>query len=161
MYSRNVQALRRQLLELWDEKRQLTSVPGTVGEITKVWSPLYLSHMFCMAHWSPQSLNICHFFFSFQNIESNLSQLRWCNHVAHWINNHYMHLLQLGLPSATAAKCTESFYHPRKGNCGEWGDRWTEQFRHSLHQNWRHFLKGKTLPANIEWLLHIEVDFIA
>ncbi|KAI4872390.1 hypothetical protein NFI96_029861, partial [Prochilodus magdalenae] len=33
---RNVQAMRRQLLELWDEKSQLTSVPGTVGEITKV-----------------------------------------------------------------------------------------------------------------------------
>ncbi|XP_066533226.1 KATNB1-like protein 1 isoform X2 [Hoplias malabaricus] len=32
---RNVQAMRRLLLELWDEKNQLTTLPGSVGEITK------------------------------------------------------------------------------------------------------------------------------
>ncbi|KAL7871669.1 hypothetical protein SRHO_G00066520 [Serrasalmus rhombeus] len=41
---RNVQAMRRQLLELWDEKSQLTSVPGAVGEITKAIES-YLSQL--------------------------------------------------------------------------------------------------------------------
>ncbi|XP_076849233.1 KATNB1-like protein 1 [Brachyhypopomus gauderio] len=32
---RNIQAMRKQLLELWDEKCELTSVSGTIGEISK------------------------------------------------------------------------------------------------------------------------------
>lgn len=35
-FSRNVQAMKTMLLELWEGKRYLSSVPGTVGETAKV-----------------------------------------------------------------------------------------------------------------------------
>ncbi|KAG9282950.1 KATNB1-like protein 1 [Astyanax mexicanus] len=41
---RNIQAMRRQLLDLWDEESRLASVPGTVGEITKAIES-YLSQL--------------------------------------------------------------------------------------------------------------------
>lgn len=35
--SRNVQVMKTTLLELWEGKRHLSSVPGTVGETAKVF----------------------------------------------------------------------------------------------------------------------------
>lgn len=81
--SRNVQAMRKLLLDLWDETCPLSTVPGTVGEISQVDS----FGQICFGN-NIATFEVLHLFpffvsFPFQAIESYLSQLRWCLNIEH------------------------------------------------------------------------------
>lgn len=86
--SRNVQAMKTMLLELWGEKRHLSSVPGTVGETAKVFYFSLTSEKLQLF----TKISLASFPFSSslpQIIESYVSQLHWCIIVAHYGDNHY------------------------------------------------------------------------
>lgn len=75
--SRNAQAMKTMLLELWQGKSYLRSVPGTVGETAKVDKNLKLCKVkdcgVLQKSDLPTSLSSC---FLPQVIESYVSQLR-------------------------------------------------------------------------------------
>lgn len=157
MCCRNVQAMRKLLLDLWDDACPLFTVPGTVGEISKVDYFWQLVLEIRLQRFKSYAVYIHTFSGS-------------------WIWSVTVALMsQHGTLEETTTTCTCYGFQCCSLNSeinwvfvllqkktwidGEWGDRWTDQFRPSLYLNWRHVLKVKPFSPPKPWLLHIEVDF--